>query len=260
MSIHPTSVVSKEAEVHPEAKIGPFCLIEGKVRIGKGTKLDSHVRIGSEHGIIEIGENNHFFAGSVIGGYPQDRSYKGEDTKVIIGNENQFRECVTISLGTMKGHAQTVIGSNNLFMAYVHFGHDCIVGDSNFIANSCQFAGHVEIGSKITVGGMCAFNQFVRVGDSCFIGGYSSVNKDVLPYTISAGNHAVMRATNKVGLERGGMSNDDVENIHKAVRFLIRGSSTIAEGIQRVKDECRQTEQIKYLIDFAEKSKRGLGK
>ncbi len=260
MGIHPTSVISKEANVHPEADIGPFCLVEGKVRIGKGTKLDSHVRIGNEHGIVEIGEHNHFFAGSVIGGYPQDRSYKGEDTKVIIGNGNQFRECVTVSLGTLKGHSETVIGNDNLFMAYVHFGHDCIVGNGNFVANSCQFAGHVELGSKTTIGGVCAFNQFVRVGDSCFIGGYSSVNKDVLPYTISAGNHAVMRATNKVGLERGGMPMDDVENVHRAVRFLIRGSSTIAEGIHRVREECRPTKEIKYLIEFAEKSKRGLAK
>lgn len=260
MSIHPSSVISKEAEVHPECEIGPFCYIGRNVRIGKGTKLDSHVRIGGEHGIVEIGEDNHFFAGSVIGGYPQDRSYKGEDTKVVIGDSNQFRECVTVSLGTLKSHGLTQIGNQNLFMAYVHFGHDCVVGNGNFVANSCQFAGHVELGSKTTIGGVCAFNQFVRVGDSCFIGGYSSVNKDVLPYTISAGNHAVMRATNKVGLERGGMPLDEVENIHKAVRFLIRGSSTVPEGIQRIKDECRPSKEISYLIEFAEKSKRGLAK
>lgn len=258
--IHPTSVISKGVEIHPEAHIGPFCVIEGNVKIGKGTRLDSHVRIGSEYGIVEIGENNHFFAGSVIGGYPQDRSYKNDDTKVIIGNDNQFRECVTVSLGTKKGHGQTVIGSQNLFMAYVHFGHDCVVGDSNFIANTCQFAGHVEVGSKTTIGGVCAFNQFVRIGNSAFIGGYSSVNKDILPFTISQGNYAVMRATNKIGLERGGMPIDEVENIHRAVRFLIRGSSTVAEGIQRIKEECRSSENIQYLIEFAENSKRGIAK
>lgn len=258
--IHPTSVISKEAEIHPEAYIGPFCLIEGKVRIGKGTRLDSHVTIGGEHGIVEIGEDNHFFAGSVIGGYPQDRGYKNEDTKLIIGSGNQFRECVTASLGTIKGHGQTVIGSNNLFMAYVHFGHDCIVGDNNFIANSSQFAGHCEIGSRITIGGVCAFNQFTRVGDYAFIGGYSSVHKDILPFTISQGNYAVMRATNKVGLERGGLPSAEVENVHKAVRFLIRGSSTVAEGIQRIKEECQMTKEIEYMIKFAESSKRGLAK
>lgn len=260
MSIHPSSVISKEAEIHPEVHIGPFCVVEGKVRIGKGTRLDSHVRIGGEHGIVEIGEDNHFFAGSVIGGYPQDRSYKGEDTKLIIGDGNQFRECVTFSLGTAKGHEQSVVGSQNLFMAYVHFGHDCVVGDHNFIANSSQFAGHVEIGSRCTIGGVCAFNQFVRVGDFTFIAGYSAVNKDILPYTISQGNYAVMRATNKVGIERGGVPVAEVENIHRAVRFLIRGSSTVAEGIQRIKDECKITKETQYLIDFAESSKRGLAK
>lgn len=258
--IHPSSIISKEAELDPSVEIGPFCLIEGKVRIEAGTKLDSHVRIGSKTGIVEIGKDNQFYAGCVIGGFPQDRSYKGEDTKLLIGSGNHFRECVTVSIGTLKGKGRTLIGSNNLFMAYVHFGHDCEVGDSNFVANSSQFAGHCEIGSKITIGGVCAFNQFVRVGDFAFIGGYSSVNKDVLPFTISQGNYAVMRATNKVGLERGGLSAESVENIHRAVRFLIRGSSTIAEGIQRIKDECKASPEIDYLIRFAENTKRGIAK
>lgn len=258
--IHPSSIISKEAEIHPSVEIGPFCLVEGKVRIDAGTRLDSHVRIGSQHGIVEIGKDNHFYAGCVVGGYPQDRSYKGEETQLKIGSGNHFRECVTVSIGTAKGRGLTSIGSNNLFMAYVHFGHDCSVGDANFVANSSQFAGHCEIGSKITIGGVCAFNQFVRVGDFTFIAGYSSVNKDVLPYTISQGNYAVMRATNKVGLERGGLTSENVENIHKAVRFLIRGSSTMAEGIQRIKDECKVTPEIEYLVQFAESSKRGLAK
>lgn len=258
--IHPSSLISKEAEIHPSVEIGPFCLVEGKVRIDEGTVLDSHVRIGGKHGIVEIGKNNQFFAGCVIGGAPQDRGYKGEDTRLKIGNGNQFRECVTVSLGTEKGLKETIIGNNNLFMAYVHFGHDCRVGDGNFIANSSQFAGHCEIGSRITIGGVCAFNQFTRVGDFSFIGGYSSVNKDILPYTISQGNYAVMRATNKVGLERGGLSAENVENIHRAVRFLIRGSSTVAEGIQRIREECKHTPEIEYLIQFAESSKRGIAK
>lgn len=258
--IHPTSVVAKEAEIHPEAHIGPFCFIEGRVRIGKGTKLDSHVKIGGQYGLVEIGENNHFFAGSVIGGYPQDRGYKDDNTKLVIGDGNQFRECTTVSLGTVKGKGETKIGSRNLFMAYVHFGHDCTVGDDNFIANSCQFAGHVDIGSRVTIGGVCAFNQFVKIGSFTFIGGYSSINKDILPYTISQGNYAVMRATNKVGLERGGLPQVEVDNIHKAVRFLIRGSSTVAEGIQRIREECRPSKEIDYLIEFAESSKRGLAK
>jgi UDP-N-acetylglucosamine acyltransferase len=258
--IQPSSIVSKEAEIHPSVEIGPFCWVEGKVRIDAGTRLDSHVRIGSQHGIVQIGKDNHFYAGCVVGGYPQDRGYKGEDTKLVIGNGNHFRECVTVSIGTLKGKGVTTIGSNNLFMAYVHFGHDCSVGDANFVANSSQFAGHCEIGSRTTIGGVCAFNQFVRVGDFTFVAGYSSVNKDVLPYTISQGNYAVMRATNKVGLERGGMASENVENIHKAVRFLIRGSSTIGEGIQRIKDECKKSPEIEYLIQFAESSKRGLAK
>lgn len=260
MNVHPSSVVSPEAILAEDVTIGPFCLIRGKVRIGKGTHLESHVSIGSEHGSVEIGENNQISAGVALGGDPQDKKYRGEQTQLIIGNNNQIREYVSMSLGTATGTGKTVIGNNNMIMAYTHFGHDCHLGDDNVIANASQFAGHVHVDNRVIIGGMCAFNQHVKVGSFGFVAGYSGVNKDLLPFTMSQGNYAVCRATNKIGLERAGVKGPDIENIHKAIRIIIKGSSTIAEGLQRISEECRPTPEIQYLVNFIKTSKRGVAK
>lgn len=258
--IHSSSVISPRAEIGKNVSIGPFCHIRGKVTIGNNTKLDANVTIGFESGSVEIGEGNRFSPGCVIGCPPQDRYYKNDDTCLTIGNNNQFRECVTVSLGTQRGGGKTQIGSHNLFMAYVHFGHDCCIGNHNFIANSCQFAGNVVLDNYITIGGMCAFNQSIRLGSYSFVGGLSCVNKDILPFSIAQGNHALIKATNKIGLERNGMSSEEISNIHKAIRILMKGSSTISEGLKRIKDECISNDHIKYLIQFVESTGRGLAK
>ncbi len=258
--IHPLSVISSDAEIGDNVSIGPFCHIRGRVIIKNNTKLDANVTIGFESGSVEIGENNHFSPGCVIGCPPQDRYYDNDDTCLIIGDNNQFRECVTISLGTKRGGGKTQVGSHNLFMAYVHFGHDCCIGDHNFIANSCQFAGNVKLDNYITIGGMCAFNQLVHLGSYSFIGGCSSVNKDILPFSIAYGNHAVIKATNKIGLERNGISAENIHNIHKAIRILMKGSSTISEGLKRIREECLFNSEIKYLVQFIESTRRGLAK
>jgi UDP-N-acetylglucosamine acyltransferase len=190
MNVHPTSYVAKEAIIEDGVEVGPFCVINGKSKIGSGSRLISHVTIGSDSGSVEIGKDNVFYAGTAIGGPPQDKKYKGEDTRLIIGDGNQFRECVTLSLGTMNGGGVTKIGDNNLIMAYSHFGHDSCCGNNNVIANSTQLAGHVSIENNVIVGGMCAINQFARLGNFSFIGGYSAINKDILPYSIAQGNYA----------------------------------------------------------------------
>jgi UDP-N-acetylglucosamine acyltransferase len=260
-SIHPTAVVSPLSEIGEAAEIGPFCVIEGKTRIGRGTIVESHVRIGSKTGIVEIGENNRISAGTVLGGPPQDKKYKGEPTRLVIGNNNQIREYVTISLGTPQGRQETTIGNDNLIMAYAHFGHDCFLGNANVIANLCQFAGHVHIQDKVNVGGACAVNQFVRIGSYAFIGGYSSINKDIPPFCIAQGNYAVMRATNKIGLERAaGLPPKEVENIHRAIRIISKGSGILSDAIQRIHEECHPSEQIQYLLEFIKTSQRGLAK
>src|ERR1043165_5565834 len=206
MIAHPSSVISKEAEIAENVSIGPFCIVRGRVRIGKGTKLDSHVSIGSEHGVVEIGENNVICSGAALGGPPQDIHYKNEPTKLVIGDNNMIREFSTISIGTPRAAGVTNIGNHNLIMAYVHLGHDCQVGNHNVIVNSTQIAGHVHIDDHVTIGGVCGINQFVRIGSYTFVAGYSSVNKDVIPYSICRGNYAVSAATNKIALERSGFA------------------------------------------------------
>lgn len=258
MKVHPTSVLSPNVELAEDVEIGPYCLIQGKVKIGKGTFIEGHVTIGYKSGEVEIGQNNHISPGAVIGGPPQDVSYKGEKTKLIIGNNNTFREFSTVNLATNKANGATIIGNNCYFMSYTHVGHDCEIGNNVIVANDSHLGGHCIIEDGVVIGGVCAFNQFTRVGKMAFIGGSSIVNKDILPFTKAHGNHAVIRATNKIGLARKGISREEVMNIHKAIRIIIKGSDTIEEGVSRIASECKPSEQIDYILDFIKKSKRGI--
>lgn len=256
--IHPSSVISPDVEIADDVEIGPYCLIQGKVKIGKGTFVEGHVTLGSRYGIVEIGENNHFSPGAVIGGAPQDISYKGEPTSLIIGSNNTFREFSTANLATSKHDKKTEIGNNGYFMAYTHIGHDCKVGNNVIIANDSHLGGHCIIDDGVTIGGVSAFNQFVRVGRGAFVAGSAVVNKDILPFCRAQGNYAVARATNKIGLSRKGFSREEVSNVHKAIRIMILGSHTVEEGIARVEQECVMSENIIYFINFMKSSKRGL--
>lgn len=256
--IHPTSVVSPDAEIGPDVEIGPYCLIQGKVKIGRGTLVEGHATVGCRTSVIEIGENNHISPGAVIGGPPQDVSYKGEPTKLIIGNNNKFREFSTVNIATAKGEGITRIGNNGFFMAYTHIGHDCRLGDNVIIANNTHLGGHCEIEDGVVIGGVCAFNQFTRVGKGAFVAGSSIVNKDILPYSRAQGNWALVRATNKVGLLRRGVSREEVQNIHKAIRIVIMGSETIEGALERIHRECFPSSYIEELEKFIRSSKRGI--
>lgn len=257
--IHPSSVISSQVKLGKNVEIGPFCRVDGDVTLGDGCILESHVVIGSPNGEVVIGKNNRFHAGCVVGGPPQDLKYKGEKTKLIMGDENVIREFVTVSLGTVTGHNQTVIGSRNLLMAYCHVGHDAIIGNQNVLANQAQLAGHVTIEDKVTLGGLCAVNQFVRIGSHAFLAGGSMINKDILPYCIAQGNYATVRATNKIGLERSGFNESSISNINRAVRILTKGSTTIEEAVARIADECDKLPEIEYMLSFVRSSERGLG-
>lgn len=258
MAVHPTSIISKEAIIDPTVEIGPYCIIKGQVKIGKNSVLKNNVIIGCEEGVVEIGEGNHIYTGAVLGEVPQDKKYKGEKTKLLIGNNNHIREYTTLNLGTVQGGGVTVLGDNNLVMAYAHFGHDCIVGHHNVIANSCQLAGHVTVQDHVTIGGMSGVNQFATLGSHCFIAGFSSINKDILPYSIAQGNFAVVRATNKIGLERKGISEKSISEINKAIRIMTKGDSTVEERVERIQRECESCPEIEYFVNFVKKSERGI--
>jgi UDP-N-acetylglucosamine acyltransferase len=256
--IHPTSVVSSEVEIADDVEIGPYCLIQGRVKIGRGTFVEGHVTLGSRYGIVEIGENNLFSPGAVIGGAPQDLSFKGEVTKLIIGSNNNFREFTTVNLATSKGDGITEVGSNCYFMSYTHVGHDCKIGNNVTVANNSHIGGHVIVEDNVTIGGVCAFNQFTKIGRGSFIGGSSIVNKDIVPFCRAQGIHATIRATNKIGLARKGFSKEEVSNVHKAIRIIILGSHTVEEGIERIKNECVMSPNIEHFINFIRTSKRGI--
>ena len=258
MKIHPTSVVSTDVVLEDDVEIGPYCNIQGHVRIGQGTFVEGHVTIGSRYGIVEIGKNNHIAPGAVIGGPPQDISYKADPTKLIIGDNNVIREFTTLNIATSKGGGVTYIGNNCYLMAYSHVGHDCKIGNNVIVANNTNFAGHCTVEDNVTIGGVCGFSQFTRVGQYSFIAGASIANKDILPFSRAEGHWALVRATNKVGLLRKGFAKEEVANIHKAIRIVIMGSNTLEEAYKRIEDECTPSENINYLVNFIKSSKRGI--
>ncbi len=256
--IHSTAIVSDQAKIAENVRIGPYAVISGEVTIGEGTIVDHHASIGCEEGITIIGKNNRFLPSCVVGAVPQDLSYNNEKTKLIIGDDNTIREFATLNIGTVKDKGVTSIGNKNLLMAYSHIAHDCVIGSNNVIANSTQFAGHIHVSDHVVIAGGCLINQFTKVGRGAYITGDSSVNKDVPPFTIVQGKYAVMRACNKVGLERSGMAKSEVDNIYKAVRILIKGKNTLEDSIAKIKLECELTDNINYFIEFIESSERGL--
>ena len=207
-----------------------------------------------------LGKNNVVHQGAIVGGDPQDLQYDGDPTELHIGDNNTIREYVTINLGTLKDKGITIIGNNNLLMAYVHIAHDCVIHNNVVIANSTQMAGHVVIEDNVTIGGVCGMSQFIRIGKFAYLGGNSTFNKDILPFSIAEGRWGVMRATNKIGLSRNGYEKKEVESIHKALRTFIRGGLTVAESVEKVKSNIQIDQNIQYLLDFAEASQKGLAR
>lgn len=258
MNIHSSSVISKEVELGKDVTIGPFCVVRGRVKIGDGCVLHSHVSLGSEFGVVELGKNNHILAGAMVGGPPQDLKYRGEAVRLTIGDNNTIRELATINLGTPGGGGLTQIGSECLIMSYAHVAHDCHIGDHVVIANSSQLAGHVIVEDHAKINGMCGFNQFIRIGKYSFIAGDSAVNKDVPPFTIAQGKYAVVRAPNRVGLERAGFSKEDIDSIKNAVRIITKGSDTLEAALERIREECTPSATLDYFISFIKNSERGI--
>lgn len=258
MSIHPSAVISSQAEIDPSANIGAFCVIEGNVRIGAETTVDSHARIGHESGSVEIGSNNHIQCGAVLGGPPQDVSYRGGDTRLVIGDHNRIGEYVSISQGSEKASGETRIGHHTMLMAFVHIGHDCLIGDNVIITNATQLAGHVTVESHALLSGLAGVSQFARLGSYSFLTAGSFANKDIPPYTIASGHWATIRALNRVALKRAGFSLAERRTIEAAVRILLDRHLTIDEVRQRITEECEQIPQIAHLLDFLGSSSRGM--
>ena len=223
MPIHPLAVVDSRAEVHPEAVVGPFCLVQGAVTIAAGAELRSHASV---YGRSSIGPRTVLFPGAVVGGDPQDLKFKGEDSEVAIGADCRIHEYVTINKGTAGGGMKTVVGDHALIMAYAHVAHDCILGDHVVIGNNTQLAGHVKVGARAIISGMVGVHHFASFGELSYTGAMSGVRYDIPPYTIAEGNPAKPRKINDVGLRRAGWSEEDVRDLRDAFRVLFRDEAT----------------------------------
>ena len=255
MEIHPTAIVHPNAVIAPGVKIGPYSLIGENVRIGKDTLIGSHVNV---EGWTEIGERCRLFPFVSIGGPPQATRYKGDPTRVIIGNDNVIREFVTVHRGTVEGEGKTVLGHSNFIMAYSHIAHDCKVGNQVIMANASTLAGHIEVEDFAIVGGLVAIHQYVRVGCYAIIGGASAVPKDVPPYMCASGNRARLFGLNTVGLKRHGFSEPTLSALKKAYRILFRAHLTLSKSVERVEAEVPDLPEIRHLLAFLKGSKRGI--
>lgn len=242
-----TANVDPRAELADDVEIGPYCVIGPDVKIGAGTRLIGHVHV---MGVVTIGAGNTISPFAVIGGEPQDVSYKGSPTRVEIGDANIIREHVTINRGTEKEDGVTRIGNQNFLMTGVHVAHDCKLGDRITIANNTLLGGHVHVESFAGISGGVAVHHFASIGGFCFIGGQSRIIHDVPPYMLVDGNPSKVRCINVVGLRRNGISEAGIEALHEAHRLLYRARVVVDEAEQTLKGLQRYTPEVEHLIRF----------
>lgn len=255
MNIHPTAIVSPHANLEEGVEVGPYTIIGADVHIGKNTIIGPHVVV-EDH--TDIGENCCIFQFSSLGGAPQDLKFKGEKTRLIVGNHNTIREFVTINRATSADIGVTIIGNHNLLMAYCHVAHNCKLGNHIVMANAATLAGHIHVEDFAIIGGLTGIHQFTRIGTHCIIGGASAVAKDVPPYVMAAGNHAKPYGLNMIGMKRRGFKEETIMALKEAYRLIFRSSLLLTVAIERVKNEVADTSEVRHFIDFIQKSERGI--
>ena len=253
-TIHPTAIVSPQAELGPGVEVGAFAIIGPQVTVGAGcliaarATLEQNVRLGAQ---CRVG------SGSILGGQPQDLKYAGEETWVEIGEGTVIREYCTINRGTTQSR-RTSLGKGCLVMTYVHIAHDCHIGEHVILANGVQLAGHVTIDQGVTLSGLTAIHQFVKIGAYAFVGGMSRVTKDVPPYTKAVGNPMKLYGLNTVGLQRQGFSAEAIAELKKAYRLFFRSGLNISQALDRARTELAQLPEVTRFLQFVEESGRGV--
>ncbi|HEX8235917.1 MAG TPA: acyl-ACP--UDP-N-acetylglucosamine O-acyltransferase [Abditibacteriaceae bacterium] len=251
--VHPTALVDPKAELEEGVWVGPYCIIEGGTRIGKGTILEAHAIIKSG---TSVGERCRIWPHVILGHEPQDVKFRGQESFLKIGNDNILREMVTIHRATGEG-AQTTIGNNNLLMAYVHIGHNCVVGNNTMISNSTGLSGHVTIEDKVVIGGFVGIHQFVHVGKMGMIGGLSKVVQDVPPFCTCDGRPAKVHGLNTRGLRRNGVPSEVRNQVSTAFKLLYRSGLNTSQALERIHAEVPRSETLDYFIDFVERVREG---
>ncbi len=255
MATHPTAVVEPGAQVDPSCEIGPYAVVGPHVKLGPKNVLAAHAVVT---GHTTMGEGNRVFPHAVLGEIPQDLKYRGEPTRLEIGSRNTFRECATVNLGTVQGGGVTVVGNGCLLMAYSHVGHDCRIGDGAIIANSVALAGHVILEDHVHISGLAAAHQFCRIGRLSFVSGLTGVAMDVPPYCTVAGPRAELAGLNTVGLQRGGLSEDQIGRIKQAYKIVFRSNLGLAEALSQLEAELGTHPEIAHFIGFLKASQRGI--
>jgi len=255
MSIHPTAQVSESAKIADDVQIGPFTIIGDEVEIGAGSVVASHVVV---KGPTRIGRNNHIYQFASVGDDPQDKKYRGEPTRLEIGDGNTIRECCTISRGTPQDEGVTRIGNDNWIMAYVHIAHDCQVGDHCIFANNATLAGHVRVGDWVIFAGFTGAHQFCHIGAHAFLGMYAGTSQDVPAYTMIGGQPPSPKGINSEGLKRRGFTPEQIRNIRNAYRVVYRSGLKLAEAVSELEALVEEQPELELFVASLKSSERGI--
>ena len=254
-NIHPTAIIDSSANLDSSVEVGAYSVVGKNVSIDKDTIIGPHVVISSD---CEIGQNNKIYQFASISEIPQDKKYKGEDHKVIIGSGNTIREYCTINRGTKGGgESITKVGDNNWIMAYVHIAHDCVIGNSNIMSNATSLAGHVIMGSNVVLAGYVLVHQFCKIGDYSFAGMGAALNQDLPPYLLATGSFAKTHGLNREGLRRNNFDQKKINALHKAYKLIFRSSNN-PTNIKELENLCNEYSEVSNLLNFVEKSDRGV--
>jgi UDP-N-acetylglucosamine acyltransferase len=253
--IHPQAIIEDGAIIGANVKIGPWTYVAANVVIGDDCEISSHVVI---NGPTKMGKGNRIFQFASIGEDGQDLKYAGEPTELVIGDNNTFREYCTVHRGTIQDQSLTQIGSNNLFMAYTHIAHDCMIGSNCIMANGASIAGHVHVGNHAIIGGMTGVHQFCHIGDHSFVGANSLILKDIPPYVMASGQPAKPFGLNSEGLKRRGFDKDVILHIKRAYKSVYRQGLTVDEALAKIDETNHNMPELTVFTNFIKNSSRGI--
>ncbi len=255
MKVHSTAIIDPAASIDSDVEIGAYSIIGPQVKIGAGSSIGPHVVVT---GHTSIGKNNRFYQFSSIGEQPQDKKYAGEDTELIIGNNNTVREFCTFNVGTVQAGGVTRIGNDNWIMAYVHIAHDCQIGNNIIMANNASLGGHVTIGDRVILSGFAGVHQFVEIGAHAFVSFASFVNQSIPPYVTVSGEKARAKGVNTEGLKRSGFTPEQVQNVRRAYRTLYRSGLSLEEARQKLADMAQECGEIDPIVEFLNHVERSI--
>jgi UDP-N-acetylglucosamine acyltransferase len=256
--IHSQAIVAASAKLGAGVRIGPYAVVGENVELGAGCVLHAHTTVD---GPSKFGKDNVFYSFSVIGGDPQDYTFRGERTELVAGDGNIFREYVTISRGTEKGGGRTSLGDNNFFLAYSHVGHDCMIGSNTLFVNGATLAGHVTVEDFATIGAFCPVHQFCRIGRYAYIGASTVITQDVPPFSkIVTERETKSFGINSIGLERKGFSPPRVQALKRAYRLLLRSKLNTSQALAEMRKSLGDSADVQELIKFIESAERGIVK